>query len=211
MIEYLPDAPSTVDPPEFAGPEHPMRKVTVGVAFDDAWDAERRTKVQALFDGMADTWTADHESDIRLASLVDALDRGQVGDPTRILELGSGSGLGTGILHQRFPGRTVALDLAYEMLRNAPADYAPRVQGDATALPIPENAVDAVVMVNALLFPAEVDRVLAPDGVVVWVNTVGPATPIHLPAADVAAALPGDWSGLASRAGSGTWTVLRRQ
>ncbi|MDZ7734427.1 MAG: hypothetical protein U5R31_16350 [Acidimicrobiia bacterium] len=63
---------------------------------------------------------------------------------------------------------------------------------------------------NALLFPAEVDRVLRPGGVVIWVNSRGEHTPIHLPAEEVADVLPGDWDGVASRAGEGTWCVLRR-
>ena len=60
------------------------------------------------------------------------------------------------------------------------------------------------------LFPAEVDRVLAPEGVVVWVNSRGSETPIHLTADEVDRALPGHWDGVASRAGWGTWSVHRR-
>ena len=57
------------------------------------------------------------------------------------------------------------------------------------------------MLVNCFLFPEEVDRVLAPDGVVVWVNSSGAETPIHLPPDDVAAALPGRWTGVESTAG----------
>ena len=66
------------------------------------------------------------------------------------------------------------------------------------------------MLVNCFLFPDEVDRVLAPDGVVVWVNSSGAETPIHLPSDDVVAALPGPWEGVQSTAGLGTWCVLRR-
>ena len=61
-----------------------------------------------------------------------------------------------------------------------------------------------------LLFPAEVDRVLAPDGAVVWVNTFGEETPIHLAPDDVIAALPGRWTAVAGRAGTGLCGVARR-
>ena len=61
-----------------------------------------------------------------------------------------------------------------------------------------------------LLFPVEIDRVLAPDGVLVWVNTSGEHTPIHLTAAEVERALPGAWDVVASSAGRGTWAVARR-
>jgi len=42
------------------------------------------------------------------------------------------------------------------------------------------------------------------------VNSLGECTPIHLPAEDVARALPGEWAGTAAEAGWGTWCVLRR-
>ena len=67
-----------------------------------------------------------------------------------------------------------------------------------------------MVLVNMLLFPAEVDRVVGSGGVVVWVNSLAERTPIHLPAADVARALPGRWDGVGSRSGGGAWCVLRR-
>ena len=67
----------------------------------------------------------------------------------------------------------------------------------------PTGAAAAVVLVNCFLFPDEVDRVLAPDGVVVWVNSSGAETPIHLPPDDVVAALPGRWEGVQSTAGVG--------
>ncbi len=201
-----------------ADASHPMRQVTRQVAFEPGgWTPERRAKVADLFDGLAAEWHT-RASPGRLSQLPDALDRGlpaigwePPGGPGggRCLELGSGSGLFTPVLVARFD-RVVALDLAIEMLRRAPVDVGLRVQGDASALPVADGGADVVVLVNALLFPHEVDRVLAPDGAVVWVNSRGDRTPIHLPVADVAEALPGSWSGVASRADEGTWGVLRR-
>jgi hypothetical protein len=54
------------------------------------------------------------------------------------------------------------------------------------------------------------DRVLSPRGALVWVNTAGALTPIHLSAAEVVDAMPGDWDAVASDAGWGTWAVLTR-
>ena len=85
-----------------------------------------------------------------------------------------------------------------------------RVRADCCELPVPDASVDAVVLVNMLLFPAEVDRVLAAGGCVVWVNSSGESTPIHLLPEEVAAALPGTWTGVSARAGAGLWAVLRR-
>ncbi|MFV2038868.1 MAG: class I SAM-dependent methyltransferase, partial [Acidimicrobiales bacterium] len=126
---------------------------------------------------MASEWTADHDSVERSASVIDAFERGGVADGL-VLELGSGTGLGTRVLRELRRGPIVALDLAAEMLQNAPAHYGERVRADSAALPIRDASVSVVVLVNALLFPAEVDRVLAPGGAVVWVNTLGDQPPI---------------------------------
>ena len=77
-------------------------------------------------------------------------------------------------------------------------------------LPLRDSCAAAVVLINAFLFPAEVDRILARDGAVVWVNSSGEQTPIFLSAEDLLTALPGTWMGTASQAGEGTWCVLRR-
>jgi hypothetical protein len=61
-----------------------------------------------------------------------------------------------------------------------------------------------------LLFPLEIDRLLAPGGTLVWVNTVAEQTPIHLSPAEVHDALPGEWAVSHSRAGSGLWATAVR-
>lgn len=206
-IQHLEPGYDVFEPERF-GEDSPIRQVTRQIAFDGAWDRERAAKVADLFDGMSDEWTASHDLEGRYWPLTDALERGEV--PTgRVVELGSGTGLGTRLLADRF-GSVIAMDLSAGMLANAPADYGSRVQGDSSALPFAAASVDALVLVNMFLFPAEVDRVLSPSGVVVWANTMGEQTPIHLTAEDVVAALPGAWSAIASRAGYGTWSVSRR-
>lgn len=208
-LQKLADAAGVSEPDPFAGPDHPMRKLTHQVAFDGAWDSTRADKIGALFDSLAANWSEDHVNQTKAAPILDALDRGAVSTVGRWLELGSGTGAGTRVLHDRVDS-LVALDLAAEMLSNAPGELAPRVRGDASVLPFGDDAFDVVMMVNMLLFPAEVDRVLAPSGSVVWINTLGDQTPIHLPAADVAAALPGTWRGVTARAGTGFWAALSR-
>ncbi len=209
-VEHLPPAANAVEPRPFAGSDHPMRKVTRQVAFDNAWDAARAEKVAALFDSMAATWTEDHGGPDRLGALIDALERGDVPTEGPAVELGSGTGLGTELLRAHQQGVIVAIDIAADMLRHAPPQFGQRVQGDASALPVASGSARIVVLVNALLFPAEVDRILGAGGVVLWVNTNAEQTPIHLPVEDVVAALPGAWTATASRAGTGTWGVVRR-
>lgn len=206
-IRHLEPQYETFTPEKF-GEASPIRKVTRQVAFDGTWDAERAAKVAALFDSMSDEWTADHDLEGRYLPLQDALERGDPGDG-RVVELGSGTGLGTRMLNDWF-GAVTAMDLSAGMLGNAPAAYGARVQADSSALPLASSSVDVLVLVNMFLFPAEVDRVLSPDGRLVWMNTMGEQTPIHLPAEDVVEALPGDWTAVASRASHGIWSVTRR-
>jgi SAM-dependent methyltransferase len=205
------------DPAELRGEgseDHPMRRVTRQVAFQpDGWTSDRAGKVAALFDSLAPEWHTRMQPG-RLDSLLDALQRGGAGPgPAKdglVVELGSGTGFATPLLVEHFVGGlVVAMDLSREMLVRAP-DAAARVQADASELPLADGSVSALVLVNMLLFPVEVDRVLAADGSLVWVNSLAELTPIHLSAQDVGEALPGRWEGLASRAGGGTWCVLRR-
>lgn len=208
-LEQLADAEDVQEPEPFAGPDNPMRKVTRQVAFEAGWSGGRAKKVAELFDGMADGWGATHGDPVRLAPVRDGLRRGGFDLAGRWLELGSGTGSGTRVLAESVD-RLIATDLSAGMLANAPADVAPRVQADASALPFTDDRFDNILMVNMLLFPDEVDRVLAPAGRLLWVNTLGDQTPIHLPPEDLVAALPGEWSGVTARSGTGFWVSVGR-
>jgi hypothetical protein len=96
------------------------------------------------------------------------------------------------------------------MIALAPPDAGRRVRADGARLPLADGAVDALVLVNAFLFPSEARRVVGPAGVVVWVNTSGEGTPIYLSADDVLAALGPGWDAVAAQAAQGTWAVARR-
>ncbi len=157
---------------------------------------------------MAADWSADHVDEVKAAPVRDALRRGDLQLDGRWLELGSGTGAGSRVL-AGLVDRLLTVDLSAQMLANAP-DLAPRVQADASVLPFPDASVDTVMMINMLLFPEQVNRVLRPGGALLWINSLGDQTPIHLPPADVIAALPGSWSGTTARAGSGFWAVVRR-
>lgn len=207
-LAELPPHAEYRDPEPFAGPDHPMRRLTRAMAFGGTWTDDDADRVAAVFDGMAADWSSTHVDPTKAAPLLDAIDRGSVPVDVRWIELGSGTGAGCqaldGVVREH-----ISLDLSYQMLAHAP-DGATKVQADSSALPLADDTADVVLMINMILFPSEVDRILRPDGVVVWVNTLGDQTPIHLPPADVAAALPGRWHGTTSFAGTGLWAVLRR-
>lgn len=209
--------PPDEDAPSGLNADHPMRAVTRTVAFDPGgWTEARRCEVAALFDSLASTWdTRDVPG--REAPLLDALDRGLGAAPAPagggghrvVVDIGAGTGLYTRFLADRFDV-VVALDLAGEMLRQAPGRVRLRVQADGAVLPVADGSVDVLVLANAFLFPGEVHRALAPAGAVVWVNSRGSDTPIHLTADEVDAALAATgspWNGVASTAGWGTWSV----
>jgi len=213
MLQRLPVVvPAEPGRPDLAGPDHPMRKVTQQIAFEaTGWTDERRGKVAALFDGLAESWQQRDVAN-RHEALIDALDRGGPFAPGLCVELGSGTGAFTDDVIARFSD-VVSVDLSFEMLRRAPSQAAPRVQADAGDLPFVDGSVGVVVLVNMFLFPGELDRVLAPGGAVVWVSALGDRTPIYLDAESVERALApfgGPWDGVASAAGWGTWAVFRR-
>ena len=216
----MPGTLTTLDPVAIEGhrssglgsSDHPMRIMTRRAAglHPDPWDETACADVAAYFDGLAPEWHT-RTSPARDSVVNDALERGLPDAPRGdvCVELGSGIGAYTPELARRWP-EVVAVDVSLEMLRLAPPDVGHRVLADGSRLPMAPGRADAVVLVNCFLFHDEVDRVVAPDGVVVWVNSSGAETPIHLPPEDVVAALPGSWDGVQSTAGIGIWSVLWR-
>jgi hypothetical protein len=201
LDRVIPEAP---DRPDIAGADHPMRKVTQQIAFEPGgWTPGRAAKVAELFDGLAPEWN-QRRGIARQEPLLDALDRGGPWEGLAV-EVGSGTGLMTDTIAKHFDS-VLSVDLAMEMLRLASPRHL-RVRADGVMLPVPDSCAGAVVLVNAFLFPSEVSRITR---TVLWVNTVGDRTPIHLSAEDVGRALGDVWEGVASDAGWGTWAVFRR-
>ena len=209
MLEQLTDHASARDPEPFAGPDHPIRVLTRAVAFGKRWTPAHADRMADLFDGLAPEWSARMVDDTKLTPIADALDRGDVPLDGAWLEIGSGTGAGTRALDGRVAS-IVATDLSAEMLRHASAAAAPLMRSDASRLPVRSGAADVALLVNMLLFPDEIERIVKPGGALVWVNTRGDQTPIHLPPGDVLDALPGSWRGVTARAGTGFWLVARR-
>jgi SAM-dependent methyltransferase len=205
LDRVIPAAPGR---PDIAGVNHPMRQVTVDIAAGRGWDADRAADVAALFDGLAPGWSERVASE-GAVPLGDALSRGGVPADGPCVEIGSGTGNLTPVLAGAL-GLVVCVDLSREMLLHAPANPGHRVRADAARLPVRSGAVGVVALINAFLFPVEVDRVLRPNGVIVWVSTLGDQTPIYLPPQQVLDSLPGHWEGATSQAGWGEWLVARR-
>lgn len=213
MIERLADHPDFRPADPFAGPDHPVRLLTRAAALERRWHPDDARTMNEFFDAVAPGWSAEHVDDVKAAPLLDALDRGahRTADDWiggRWIELGSGTGAGAIVLAETVH-ELVCVDLSAEMLAHAPP-IAPRIRADCSNNPFPGDVADVVLCINMILFPDEVDRILRPDGHLLWINTLGDQTPIHLTPDDVAAALPGEWTGTTARAGTGDWTLLRR-
>jgi len=213
IIQLPPVTIESHHPPGAGGPDHPLRIATHRAAGLDAdgWTEELRDDVARYFDERAGEWHT-RTSAQRSMIVADALARGlgAVKPPTGpAVEVGSGIGTYSPLVARYF-SPVIAVDLSLEMLKLAPDAPAHRVLADGSKLPLRDASAAAVVLINCFLFPDEVVRVLKPGGVVVWVNSSGESTPIHLTTEQLASRLPSTWSGVTSRAGDGLWCVLQR-
>src|SRR5262249_12588885 len=179
MVELpraIPDRPGR---PEWGEAARPMRELTRKIATDPApWTPERAAQITSFFDAAASGWR-DRDVPERHDALEDALARGGPFPGGWCVEVGSGTGNTTADLQRAFHD-LVSLDLSREMLRLA-AFGGPQIQSDASVLPFRAGSAAVIALINMFLFPTEISRVLADDGVVLWVSTNGDQTPIYLP------------------------------
>ncbi|WP_371589014.1 class I SAM-dependent methyltransferase [Streptomyces virginiae] len=172
------------------------------------WTAETAQFISGQFDELATDWDTTRATG-RDDPLRDALTRGGPFPSGPCLELGSGTGLFTALLAGTFPS-VASMDLSEQMLRRAEGRSPCRVRADASRLPLAQGSVAAVAAIDMLLFPSETVRVLAPGGVLLWINQLGEDGPLYLSPEEVTTALPGRWHATYADAGWGSWAVLRR-
>jgi SAM-dependent methyltransferase len=109
--------------------------------------------------------------------------------PTRVLDVGTGTGLGAFAIASRFPdAEIVGVDLSEEMVaearRKAPSNLAGRVRferADASRLPFGDESFDLITLGNMIPFFDELARVVAPGGQLLVAFSSGPETPIYVP------------------------------
>jgi SAM-dependent methyltransferase len=175
-----------------------------------SWSREQADETVRRYTELAGVWDGERGG-YRPVPLSDALQRGGPWPAGLCLEVGCGTGLLSELIQQVWP-KVVSLDLTWAMLSRSPAPW--RVLGDASQLPVPDDASKAVVLADVPLFAAEVVRTLSEEGVVVWSNALGEDAPHHVPIPTVLAALEdasdASWSAMMAHAGWGLWAVLRR-
>ncbi len=175
------------------------------------WGHDEIAAVASRFDILAESWD-EERAGYRAAPLADALARGGPWPDGMCVEVGSGTGVLTPLLLERW-AVTVCVDISAGMLARARAGL--RVRADASRLPVRSGAAAAVVVGDAPLFGEEIGRVLGPHGVVIWVNALGADAPYWVPVETIRDALgrscAGPWSVVTSEALWGSWVVLRRE
>jgi SAM-dependent methyltransferase len=146
-----------------------------------------RWLTRAQFNRIAPAWDQRRspEAFAALEAALQALDL----SPSRVLDLGTGTGRAAFLVAERYPeAEVVGVDLAGDMLAEArrltPPGLVDRVrfeQADAERLPYPDGSFELVSLANMIPFFAELARVTAPNGAVVFSFSAGPETPIYVP------------------------------
>jgi SAM-dependent methyltransferase len=136
-------------------------------------------------------WLAPHWDRLREPGYMAAFEAGlaAVPRPHRVLDVGTGTGLGAFAIAARFPDAdVVGVDLSDDMVaearRKTPPEFAGRIRfehADAARLPVADESFDLVALGNMIPFFDELARVLAPGGTLLVAFSSGPETPIYVP------------------------------
>jgi len=145
-----------------------------------------RGRLRDRFDLLAPTWET-RIGPHHLWALDLALEG--VPPPSRVLDLGTGTGVVARALAGRYPeADVVGIDLSPGMIDQArlqlPSELADQVRfevGDASALEYPDASFELVVLSNMIPFFDELARVTATAGTLVLSFSRGSETPIYVP------------------------------
>jgi trans-aconitate 2-methyltransferase len=157
---------------------------TVTVRAPFVWRVLRGPRWRS-FDRLAPEWNTTRAAPNRLVPIERALE--VIPDaPTRVLDLGTGSGAVARAVAARWPeADVVGADSSPRMVDEARRlASTPRERydvADAAALPYPDGSFDAVLLNNMIPFFDEIARVTAPGGVVAIAYSLGSRTPIWVP------------------------------
>jgi SAM-dependent methyltransferase len=152
-----------------------------------------RGRLTRTFDRLAPGWDGPGSDPRRLAALESALDAIHE-PPTRVLDLGTGTGSAARLAAGRWPaaevvGADVSPGMIAEARRREPVGSERFELADASRLPFADGSFDLVTLNNMIPFFDELARVTAPGGTVAIAFSHGPKTPIWVPLERVRAEL----------------------
>ncbi len=158
----------------------------VAVARPRLWGGFRWL-MRRQFDRLAPEWQAMRRPDA-FAALERALSAIET-PPTRVLDLGTGTGAAAFVLADRFPkAEVIGVDIAEGMLAEARSNTPPELAGrvrfeaaDGSELPFGDASFELAVLANTIPFFDELARVVARGGRVLFSFSAGPETPIWVP------------------------------
>jgi ubiquinone/menaquinone biosynthesis C-methylase UbiE len=144
-----------------------------------------RGRMARNFDRLAPEWDSTRVSPERLLPISAALDA-LPAPPKRVLDLGTGSGRVARLAAGRWAGADVTgVDVSPGMVKEATQRASTArehyLQGDAAALPFPDETFDLVALNNMIPFFDELARVVAPGGHIAVAFSLGGSTPIWVP------------------------------
>jgi methylase of polypeptide subunit release factors len=199
------------------GPPLPIRlagrAITEAVArVPGAWRV-LRSPTQRYFTRLAPTWDQGMAPEQRLAPLLDAIER-LPAPPRRILDVGTGTGVGALWLAERFPDAEVlGVDISPEMIEQARAKAsAARFEVGEPRAAAPHGPFDLVVHLNCPVLFDDVAAVTAEGGTVLVAASSGARTPFYTSHGALRRGFrrAGLTVTAEGRAGAGTWLAARR-
>jgi hypothetical protein len=191
----------TEPPPDLKGATHRSRIALEQVLADPndeaAWDflAESYAEMAAEWREWAESQQRWYDSPIRVGLAHSK-------PVPWAYEVGCGTGEATVPL-----STDVNLAMISLALRPANARF---VVSDVRAMPLRDASVPLLVGLNAVPHIKEFNRVIAPDGQLLWCTSFGPGTPLYVEPERLLHLLGPGWVGEAGRAGHGEWMVLSR-
>jgi ubiquinone/menaquinone biosynthesis C-methylase UbiE len=144
------------------------------------WAVFRRPLTR-MFDRIAPTW--DERRAATAGKPLEAALELVRAEPVRVLDLGTGTGIGARALAARWPHAGITgVDVSQKMIEEAQARATSEreryVVADASELPFADASFDLVAMLNMIPFYDELARVAARDATVVIAFSRGEETPI---------------------------------
>lgn len=144
-----------------------------------------RGPVARTFDRIASEWDTTRATPERLLPMRAALDAIPL-VPTRVLDVGTGTGAVSRLVSERWPAAEVlGVDVSKEMVAEARRRATSERQRydviDSAALPHDAGSFDLVALNNMIPFFDELGRVTAPGGFAAIAYARGPRTPIWVP------------------------------